>query len=249
MNQPVDGVRPHPSFGNIIEVLSDGESRQHQLATNLTVNPGALLPAFNAARVDWKRITVFLNYTLGWLENNTDGAFVPPATGDLLSEWGPAGQDIRHRFNVTVNNQIIRNLLMSLNVNANSGAPYTIRTGLDDNGDLIFNDRPAGIGRNTLRGATQWTVNPAIAYTFLFGRNITSLPPGIAVIAGGGAPTVQTVDQSGARYRLQFVVQAQNITNQANYAGYSGTLTSPFFGKPTMVTGTRKIDVGLNFSF
>ena len=249
LNAPVDGARPDPEFGNIIEVLSDAASRQKQLATSITVNPGALLPAFNAARVDWKRVTVFVNDTLGWLDNNTDGAFTPPATGTLLEEWGPAGQDIRHRVNVTVNNQIVRNLLVSMNVNASSGAPYTILTGLDDNGDLIFNDRPAGVGRNTQRGAALWTFNPAIGYTFTFGRRIDSLPPGIAVITNGTAPSVQSVNQSGDRFRLQLVLQTQNITNHPNYAGYSGTLTSPFYGRPTLVAGTRKIDLGVNFSF
>jgi hypothetical protein len=240
LNQPVGGVRPQPQFGNIIEVFSDAESRQHQVATSLTVNPGALLPAFNAPRIDWKRVTVFFNHTLGFLDNNSDGPFVPPPGGSLLAEWGPGGQDIRHRLNVTVNNQIVRNLLMNFNVNYNSGAPYTIRTGFDDNGDLIFNDRPFGVDRNSLRGASQWSINPAMAYTFTFGRNITSLPPGVGVIANGAAPTVVSVDQSGARFRLQLVVQAQNITNHANYGGYSGTLTSPFYGRPTLVNGTTQ---------
>jgi hypothetical protein len=249
LNAPVDDIRPDPQFGNIIEVRSDAESRLHQLQTSMTVNPGALLPAFNARRIDGKRVTIFLNYTLGFLDNNSDGAFAPPPTGTLLDDWGPAPQDIRHRFNVTVNNQIVRNLLVNINVNASSASPYTIRTGRDDNADLIFNDRPPGFGRNTERGATQFSINPAAAYTILFGRNVTSLPPGIAVITNGTAPSVQSVDQSGARFRLQFVVQMQNITNHPNYGGYSGTQTSPFFGQPTLVTGTRKIDFGVNFSF
>ena len=52
-----------------------------------------------------------------------------------------------------------------------------------------------------------------------------------------------------ARYRLQVFLQAQNVTNERNYLGYSGTLTSPFFGKPTAVSGMRKIDVGLGLQF
>ncbi len=48
---------------------------------------------------------------------------------------------------------------------------------------------------------------------------------------------------------LQLFVQAQNLTNEANYLGYSGTVTSPFFGKPTTVSGMRKIDFGINFGF
>jgi hypothetical protein len=116
-----------------------------------------------------------------------------------------------------------------------------------DNGDLVFNDRPAGIGRNTQRAASHWTVNTLIGYGFAFGRPAGG-PPGIAVIAGGTAPVVQSVDM-GARYRLQFFVQTQNLTNRANYIGYSGTMTSPFFGAPTSVAGTRKVETGFNFSF
>jgi len=60
---------------------------------------------------------------------------------------------------------------------------------------------------------------------------------------------VQTVNNNGARFRLQFVVQVQNVTNNANYTGYSGVLTSPFFGQPTSVLNTRKVDMGVNLSF
>jgi hypothetical protein len=41
----------------------------------------------------------------------------------------------------------------------------------------------------------------------------------------------------------------QNLTNRANYLGYSGTLISPFFGRPTTVSAMRKIDVGLGLNF
>ena len=34
-----------------------------------------------------------------------------------------------------------------MNVNGNLGTAYGIQTGLDDNGDLIFNDRPAGVAQ------------------------------------------------------------------------------------------------------
>jgi len=61
--------------------------------------------------------------------------------------------------------------------------------------------------------------------------------------------TQGTVNNNGARFRLQFVVQVQNVTNNANYTGYSGVLTSPFFGQPTSVLNTRKVDMGVNLSF
>ena len=248
LNAPVDGIRQDPAFANVVEVVSDAASRQHQLQVDSNINPGALLPAFSGPRISWKRSTVFINYTLATLRNNTDGPFSIPATGDLNAEWGPAANDVRNRLNFTFNNQIVRNVLVSFNVNTSNGPAYTLLTGHDDNGDGIFNDRPIGVGRNTLRASGQTNVFMQVAYQFAFGRT-APLPPGIGVFGGGGAAQVRTFDQGNARYRLQVYVQAQNLTNEANYLGYSGTLTSPFFGKPTTVRGMRKIDVGINLNF
>ena len=248
LNIPVDGIRPDPAFGNIIDVVSDAASRQHQLQVDANVNPGALLPAFNGPRISWKRTTLFVNYGLATLRNNSDGPFSIPATGDLTSEWGPASTDVRHRLNAAFNNQVIRNVLVSLNVNANTGPAYRLLTGRDDNGDGVFNDRPAGVGRNTIRASGLTTVNVFTAYQFAFGRR-APLPPGIGIFGGGGAAQVRTFDQGNARYRIQVFMQVENLTNQANYLGYSGTLTSPFFGRPTTVSGMRKIDAGVSLNF
>jgi hypothetical protein len=149
---------------------------------------------------------------------------------------------------VSLNNQVIRNIVFGLSVNASRAPPYTLLTGFDDNGDGIFNDRPAGVGRNTLRATGQATVNLFLGYVMTFGKQQT-LPPGIGVFGGGNAATVRTVDQSGGRYRVQFFVQCNNLTNQANYLGYSGTLSSPFFGRPTTVRDMRKIDAGISLNF
>ncbi len=248
LNPPVDGVRPDLTFANEVEVVSDAASRQHQLQVDANVNPGALLPAFNRPRIDFARTTLFLNYQLASLQNNTDGPFSIPATGSLAGEWGPAATDVRQRLNVTLNNQIVRNLLVSLNLNASTGPAYTELTGVDNNGDGVFNDRPVGVGRNTLRASGQTNVNFRVGYQFAFGRR-APLPPGIGVFGGGGAAQVRTFDQGNARYRVQLLVQAYNLTNHVNYLGYSGTLTSPFFGQPTAVSGMRKIDFGLSLSF
>ena len=56
----------------------------------------------------------------------------------------------KHRFNGGFLTQAFRDLAMQVNVNGNLGTAYGIQTGYDDNGDLIFNDRPAGYARNTL---------------------------------------------------------------------------------------------------
>ena len=44
-------------------------------------------------------------------------------------------------------------------------------------------------------------------------------------------------------------VNAQDLTNHRNDASYSGAMTSPFFGQPTLVINPRKVDVGMRFQF
>jgi hypothetical protein len=248
LNAPVDGVRPLPAFRNVIEVVSDAASWQHQLQVDANINPGALLPAFKGPRISWKRTTLFLNYTLATLENNTDGAFAIPATGDLARERGPAASDIRQRLNFAFNNQIVRNLIVSVSANMASADAYSLLTGRDDNGDGIFNDRPGDSGRNSLRAEGQFSLNALLGYQFAFGHT-APLPPGVGVFGGGNAATVRTFDQGTARYRLGLFVQASNLTNRPNFLGYSGTIISPFFARPTTVRDMRKIDVGLNLQF
>jgi len=123
-----------------------------------------------------------------------------------------------------------------------------VLTGGDDNGDGIFNDRPVGVGRNTLRADGVMNLNVFLGYQFAFGRS-APLPPGIGVFGGGNSAQVRTFDQGAARYRLTLLVQALNLANRANYLGYSGTVLSPFYLKPTAVRDMRKIDVGFNLQF
>jgi Carboxypeptidase regulatory-like domain len=278
LNAPVDGVRPDPFFANVVEVVDDAESRQNTLNIGATINFNAATPgpmminggammimgappppppppggaaASNPAnrRWNWRRLNVFTNMTLGRLLNNTEGAFATPATGFLGDDWGPANFDIRRRLNIGIISTQLRNLNANLNINVASASPYTIRTGIDDNRDLVFNDRPGGVGRNSLRGSGQWTINGFFNYGWTFGKPVER-PGGISFRTEGGALAAsQGAAQTTGRYRLSLNVQVQNVTNHGNLTGYSGVLTSSNFGQPTSVLGTRKVDIGLGLSF
>jgi len=251
LNPPVNGIRANPAFGNIIDVVGDGQSRQSTLNTFLQVSILPPSPNPGKERWNWKRTNFGINYFVGKLENDTDGAFAVPATGSLAAEWGPASQDVRHRFSVFFLTQALRNANINFNLNMASASPYTIRTGLDDNGDLIFNDRPDGVGRNSARGGAAFNLNGNFNYAFMFGKRKVQLPPGIMIMGGpgGGFNVTQMQIDPLPRFRLNLFVNAQNLTNHRNYSGFSGTMTSPFFGRATNVQGMRKIDVGMGFSF
>ncbi|MBA2258360.1 MAG: hypothetical protein H0W18_05665, partial [Acidobacteria bacterium] len=192
-----------------------------------------------------------VNHNLGFQRSNSDGAFSIPFSGSPEGEWGPANNDIRHRLNVGINSQALKNLNVFINANMSSASPYTIRTGKDDNGDLVFNDRPAGVGRNTERGARQINGNANASYTISFGKRKVQVPPGIMVMGGpAGVVSVNTVGGGEQpRYRISFNVGVQNIANRVNRTGYNGTMTSPFFRLPTGVGQPRKVEMGIGFSF
>ncbi len=208
---------------------------------------GAANPANK--RFYWRRMSLFTNMNFGRTENNTDGAFSMPATGRIEDDWGPAAFDIRSRFNVGWSSQQLKNFNANLNFNASSAAPYTIRAGLDTNRDLLFTDRPDGVGRNSARQAVQWNMNASFNYGIQFGKP-QQMPGGINFRSDGGALTAtQGSGSSAGRFRLSFNCQIQNLTNHGNLGGFVGTLTSRDFGKPLMITGTRKVDFGMGLSF
>jgi hypothetical protein len=248
---PITHLRANPTFGNVVQVRSDAETRQRSLSVNAQFAPASVSgPGGQGPRWKWNRMGLFGSYTLNHSENNTDGAFSTPASGDLAQEWGPSAGSAVHRANGSFSFNQLRNLNLSFNVNASSGTPYSITSGRDDNGDLIFNDRPAGVTRNSARGAGQWSSSAYISYNFTFGPRLNNLPQGIMINGGPGGYTVSTVaPPSVGRYRVSLTCSIQNVTNHTNFSGYVGNQLSSLFGKPQSAFGQRRVDVGMNLGF
>jgi hypothetical protein len=249
LNAPVDGVRPSPEFANVIQVVGDAAMRQHVWNFGGQTNPPQE-QGRTARRWNFRRFNFFGNYSLAWSENNTDGAFSVPATGDLDLEWGNALSHAKHRFQGGFLSQAYRDLGVQLNINGNLGTAYGDTTGEDNNGDLIFNDRLPGLARNTLLTEPTWTLNMFAGYSFTFGPSV-QLPPGIQFGPGaGGQLTVTTVTRpEQGRYRMAVNVFVNNLTNRTNLMGYSGNRKSDFYGKPTMAQGARRIQASMNLQF
>ena len=264
LNAPEDGVRPDPAFANVVEVVSDGSSRQHTLSGAINVNfasqpspigrDGPPLPfgPQTGPRFDLRRSSINAFYTFGAVPQQHRRPVQPGAGRRYRAGMGPRrwrrAPPLQHR----VQQQRAEEPQRQREPERLRPAHRTrFAPDVDDNGDLVFNDRPAGVGRNTERTAMQWNVNVNLNYSIAFGQGGGAGPPmvGIFIPAPGAAPTVMTAAGPATRYRLGFFVQMQNVTNHANYGGYSGTLTSPFFGQPTNVLNPRKIDFGVNFGF
>jgi hypothetical protein len=146
---------------------------------------------------------------------------------------------------------------LSLNARAQSGSPYNITTGRDDNRDGLFNDRPAGVRRNSARTDAQWDLGGRLSYSWGFGtRGQTGGSGGGAttiVMGGGGGGGAMAPGFGGGaadkRFRIELYLSGQNLLNRANYVGYSGVITSPFYGQPTNVMNPRRLQMGVTFGF
>jgi hypothetical protein len=230
VNPLVDGLRADPRYANVIETVTDAEIRHHEVSVNAIVSLAAPGPASSTASFNWRRLTMNVGYSMTRARNNADGAWVVPPSGDIAHDWGPGPQDQPYRVQVLVTSTQLRHVTANLAYTANGGAPYTLYTGLDDNGDGFLNDRPVGVGLRSLRGDGQQTLNARVQY---------------AVQLGGEAGPAT----GPARYRMNVFVSVQNLTNRQNLGGYSGVMTSPNFMRPTFAANPRRVDMGVGINF
>ncbi|HEX8459589.1 MAG TPA: carboxypeptidase regulatory-like domain-containing protein [Pyrinomonadaceae bacterium] len=139
INAPFNGLRPlGEASGNVFQYESSGILNQHQLIINANTR-------FNP------KLSIFTNYTFGSAESDTDGAGTFPADNyDLSREYGRSALDVRHRFFLGGSIAVPWGIRLNPLIFASTGAPFNITTGLDNNGDTQFNDRPAFASASTL---------------------------------------------------------------------------------------------------
>jgi hypothetical protein len=139
----VGGPQPIPDGGNIYQYDSEGIFRQNQLIANARFALG-------------RKISLFGFYTLNYANSNVSGggggggystgvsssASFLSNSYDPMADYGRAAFDVRHRGLIAGTIELRYGFRLSPFIVINSGGPYNITTGQDNNGDSIFNDRP-----------------------------------------------------------------------------------------------------------
>ena len=240
VNAPSNGIRPNPLVGNVTEIQSTGRRASDRLTVNLNL------------RAPKRKITSNVSYQLQSARNFADSATSLPSNSlDPDADWGPSAQDVRHRLVVMFNAPLAFGIRAGVNLQASSPAPYTVTTGRDANGDTVFNDRPAGVGRNSERGAAQF--NGTVRFTksvTLGGAPAAPGRPGVQPPGGGGDMPMGSVEAGGsARYRMDVYAQLANPFNYVNYNQFTGNQLSPFFGRATSAGPARRVELGISLTF
>ncbi len=169
-----------------------------------------------------------LQYNLGRAYNNASGINALPANNyDLRSEWSRAEYDERQRFSLLGVIEAGDWFELGLTLALATGRPYSLTTGRDDNRDNAANDRPAGVRRNSLQGPGAATLDVRWSRELRLSRD-------------------KKKDDGPA---LSFGVDAFNVFNRTNYAGFVGNQSSPFFGLPVAARPARRLQLTCGFSF
>jgi hypothetical protein len=227
-----DGERPDPAVGNVIEIRSIGRAREHELTTQVS------------GRLPWRRLFVTARYTLGYGRDDGDGPLSLPADNLAPDEWGPARDDVRHRFSAFGNVELLNDVRLGVNLRAESARPYNITTGRDDNADTVLNDRPAGVGRNAERGEGAFRMDLRLSWRIGAGA-----PGRIDAQEAGGRRGRARDWRSEHRVMTELYVRAMNVLNSVNRTGFSGVMTSPFFGLPSSAQPARRVEIGTRIMF
>jgi hypothetical protein len=234
LGQPAsECLRPDPTRGNVNQFESTGSSSGHNLSAGFR-----------------KRLR-FLNFNGSYNFNSSysdvGGDFDLPADNhNLDSEWGRSGE--RHRINASVNIRLPWNVNADSIFNWNTGQPYTLTTGSDDNQDSNTDDRPAGVPRNSLTGPGFFEMDLNLSKSFQLRSDRVQISDGgssgsSGPVAGGGYYGQRT----GLRMTLTATIN--NLLNKVNFQDYSGVMTSSFFGKPTRARAARSVQLSLRFNF
>lgn len=139
LNAPI----PFPTSGPIYEYESTGRLNQNRINFNIRSN-------FST------KYSIFGNYSLGFMDSDTDGSF-PSYSYDLTDEWGRSSGDVRHSFVVGGNFNAPFGFSLSPFINYNSGRPFNITLGQDLNNDRQFLERPT-FGQ-LAAACTRWSIN------------------------------------------------------------------------------------------
>jgi Carboxypeptidase regulatory-like domain len=171
--------------------------------------------------------TGMAQYTLGSAYNNSSGIRSFPANNyDLSGEWSRADSDQRQRFNILGTMKAGRLFNVGVALQAESGRPYSMTTGRDDNHDGLALDRPAGVRRNSLEGPGYLGLDLRWSKDFLLDGSKKEKSP-----------------------KLTAALDAFNVTNRVNYSGYIGNLSSPFFGRAIASRPARRLQLSMRFAF
>ena len=217
-------ARPNSAFGQIRQMESEGYQKGNSLELTFRGKPS-------------KYFAGQAQYILGKSYNNTSGITYFAGNSNFPNlDWARSDNDRRHKLDLLGTFEPSRLFSVGVALQAYSGKPVNITTGLDSNGDGVFNDRLNGglAPRNTLHGPGLLNLDVNVAHDFHFKKEKKDGPV------------------------LTAALNIFNILNHPNYVTFigvtpgfnlDGSPINPNFGSPASAFPGRHFQLNLECKF
>jgi uncharacterized membrane protein YgcG len=139
---------PFPTQGPVYQYFSEGVFHQNQLIVNGRMQAS-------------KRVSLFGYVSLNSAMGDTSGAgsFVTTPF-HIANDFGKTGFDVRARYFLSGSITLPHFILLSPFAIGQTGNPFNITTGSDNNGDSVYNDRPYLVPNSTPKPISPGTISP-----------------------------------------------------------------------------------------
>jgi hypothetical protein len=201
----------------------------------------------------YKRFGIFVGYLYFNLKTDADTATLfPQSSYSEQGETARASWESTQRLFAIGQLNLPAKLSLTGQFDASSGDPYNVITGIDNNGDGVFNDRPSltsqpGTGTYQTRfGLLNTTVlNGSLR------RNAGTMPA-LIHLDSNLSRTFEFHSHGLAADRHQSVTlnaRSANLLNHTNVTTVGNVVGSPTFTQPLAAEAARRVEFGIRYTF
>jgi hypothetical protein len=201
----------------------------------------------------YKRFGIFVGYLYFNLKTDADSATLfPQSSYSDNGETARASWESSHRLFAIGQLNLPQKLSLTSQFDASSGNPYNVVTGIDNNGDGVFNDRPSlTTQEGTGTYPTPFGLLNTTGVNGSLGRNAGTMPA-LVHLDTNLSRTFELRSHGLAADRHQSLtlnVRSANLLNHTNVTTVGSVVGSPTFTQPLAAEAARRIEFGIRYTF
>jgi hypothetical protein len=201
----------------------------------------------------YKRFGIFVGYLYFNLRTDADSATLfPQSSYSDQGETARASWESTHRLFAIGQLNLPAEISFTSQFDASSGNPYNVITGMDNNGDGIFNDRPSFASQqSTGVYQTPFGLLNATSVDGTLGRNVGTMPALIHL--DGNLSRTFALRRHGItadrHQSLTLNARSANLLNHTNVTTVGNVVGSPTFTQPLAAETARRVEFGIRYTF
>jgi hypothetical protein len=199
----------------------------------------------------YKRFGIFVGYLYFNLKTDADTATLfPQSSYSDQGETARASWESTHRVFAIGQLNLPAKLSFTSQFDASSGLPYNVTTGIDNNGDGVFNDRPALVGQaGTGTYQTPFGLLNTTGINGSFARNAGTMPSLVHLDANLSRTFQVHGFLRDSHQSVTLNARAANFLNHTNVSAVGSVVGSPTFAQPLAAEAARRVEFGIRYTF